>query len=177
MNKLLITPKTKIHDLLETYPRLEDELIAAAPPFRKLKNPVLKRTITRITTVAQAATIGGLQVEELVNRLRTAAGQDILDAFSGEETDYNTDKPSWYSEEKIAKTIDIREMLHAGEQPVHEVLSAMKKLSEGEILEVIAPFIPAPLLDKASSLEYVHWLHNVSEEEFLVYFCSKATST
>ena len=34
MNKLLITPKTKIHDLLETYPRLEDELIAAAPPFR-----------------------------------------------------------------------------------------------------------------------------------------------
>lgn len=84
--------------------------------------------------------------------------------------------PDWYSEEKIAKTIDIREMLHAGEQPVHEVLSAMKKLSKGEILEVIAPFIPAPLLDKASSLEYVHWLHNVSEEEFRVYFSSEAAS-
>ncbi|WP_297095775.1 DUF1858 domain-containing protein [uncultured Draconibacterium sp.] len=59
MEKLIITPKTKIFDLLEAYPQLEDVLIRAAPPFKKLRNPVLRKTITKITTLSQAATIGG----------------------------------------------------------------------------------------------------------------------
>jgi TusA-related sulfurtransferase len=67
-------------------------------------------------------------------------------------------------------TIDIRDMLHAGEQPVHEVLSAIKKLNENDILKIIAPFIPAPLLDKSFSLKYKHWLNKKSVEEYCVYF-------
>ena len=31
MEKLIITPKTKIYDLLEAYPELEDLLISMAP--------------------------------------------------------------------------------------------------------------------------------------------------
>jgi uncharacterized protein (DUF2249 family) len=68
------------------------------------------------------------------------------------------------------KTIDIREMLSRDEQPVHEVLASAKKLGENEILEIIAPFIPAPLLDKTLSLEYKHWLDKRSEGEYRVYF-------
>jgi len=33
MDKLIITPKTKIFDLLEAYPQIEDVLISVAPPF------------------------------------------------------------------------------------------------------------------------------------------------
>lgn len=43
MEKLIITPKTKIYDLLESYPHLEAVLIATAPQFKKLKNPVLRK--------------------------------------------------------------------------------------------------------------------------------------
>jgi hypothetical protein len=78
MEKLIITPKTKIYDLLESYPELEDVLTGAAPEFKKLRNPVLRKTITRITNISQAATIGGLNVEELVNRLREKVGRVIL---------------------------------------------------------------------------------------------------
>jgi len=70
MKTLIITPKTKIYDLLEAYPQLEDPLITAAPQFKKLKNPILRRTIARVTTLSQAATIGGIRVEDLVNALR-----------------------------------------------------------------------------------------------------------
>jgi len=35
MEKLIITPKTKIYDLLEAYPELEDTLISSAPEFKK----------------------------------------------------------------------------------------------------------------------------------------------
>jgi hypothetical protein len=170
MEKLIITPKTKIYDLLEAWPELENLLIDSAPEFKKLKNPVLRKTITRITNIGQAATIGGLNVEVLVNKLRAAAGQDRIDQLDDSGKKYITACPAWYKRDAIVETIDIREMLNRGEQPVHEVLAALKKLHPEEILEVIAPFIPAPLLDKSLSLEYRHWLDKKSEGEFRVYF-------
>ncbi len=170
MEKMIITPKTKIYDLLEAFPQLEDVLISEAPQFKKLKNPVLRKTITRVTNLNQAAAIAGLEVENLVNKLRAEVGQTATAGLASEHEQYNTARPSWFSEDKISKTIDIRDMLHEGEQPVHEVLSAIKKLDKGEILKVIAPFIPAPLLDKTLSMQYEHWLHKHSIEEYHVFF-------
>jgi hypothetical protein len=170
MEKLLITPKTKIYDLLEAFPELEDILIGSAPEFKKLKNPVLRKTITRITNIGQAAIIGGLNVEELVNRLREKVGQNSLEQLDDSGTKYVTSCPGWFRKEAVVQTIDIREMLNKGEQPVHEVLAAIKKLNETGILEIIAPFIPAPLLDKTLSLDYKHWLDKKGEGEYRVYF-------
>ncbi|WP_320113195.1 DUF1858 domain-containing protein [Draconibacterium orientale] len=170
MERLIITPKTKIFDLLEAYPQLEDILISAAPPFKKLRNPVLRKTVAKITTLSQAATIGGLSVEELINKLRSEVGQQNVDAIGDESGIYFTTKPQWFDENIIAETLDIREMLNAGEQPVHEVMSAIKKLNENEILKVIAPFIPAPLIDKSLSMKYRHWLNKKADEEYWVFF-------
>lgn len=170
MEKLIITPKTKIYDLLEAYPQLEEVLIAAAPEFTKLRNPVLRRTIARVTNIGQAATVGGLNVEELVNLLRHTAGQEEIGEIDDQGDKFNTVRPDWYSEEEVVETLDIRITLNRGEQPVHEVLGALKRLSYYEILEVVAPFVPAPLIDKATSLGYRHWLIKKEEGDFLIYF-------
>lgn len=170
MNKVIITPKTKISDLLEAYPQLEDVLIAKAPQFTKLRNPLLRKTIAKVTTLSQAAVVGGLKVEELVNALRKEAGQDESSALAQTQAGYTTKKPSWFNERKVIDSIDVRDMLHEGEQPVHIVLSAVKKLHKNEILKIIAPFLPAPLLDKAIGLGYKHWINEISAEEFCVYF-------
>ncbi|MFW5699821.1 MAG: DUF1858 domain-containing protein [Bacteroidota bacterium] len=169
MDKLVITPKTKIYDLLVAWPELEDVLIEAAPQFKKLKNPVLRRTITRVTNISQAAGVAGLNVQELVNKLRTAAGQDSLDVAGEVGQAYTMNRPAWFVEGTIQDTIDIRDMLNAGEQPVHEVLATLKKLEEDQILKIIAPFLPVPLLDKTLSLGYKHWVDKKSDEEFVVY--------
>lgn len=173
MDNLIITPKTKIYDLLEAYPQLEEVLISAASQFKKLQNPVLRKTITKITNLSQAAVIGGLNVEELVNKLRKAAGQENISGVEESETNFNSEKPDWFHDDLVANTIDIRDMLHAGEQPVHEVLSAIKRLDDKKILRIIAPFIPAPLIDKSLSLGYMHWLDKKAEDEFFVYFINK----
>jgi uncharacterized protein (DUF2249 family) len=170
MEKLIITPKTKIYDLLEAYPELEEILIASAPEFKKLKNPVLRKTIARITNISQAAIIGNLNVDELVNRLRERVGQGSLEQLDESGTKYVTTCPEWFRREAVVQTIDVREMLNRDEQPVHEVLAAIKRLSENEILEIIAPFIPAPLLDKTLSLNYKHWLDKKAEGEYRIYF-------
>lgn len=170
MDKLIITPKTKISDFLDAYPQLEDVLISLAPPFTKLRNPLLRKTIGRVTSLSQAAAVGGLKVEELVNVLRKETGQSELSDFAQTQTAYISQKPPWFNKRKVIETIDVRDMLHEGEQPVHVVLSAVKKLNKKEILEIIAPFLPAPLLDKANGLGYKHWIHEISEEEIHVYF-------
>ncbi len=54
-NKLIITPQTKVKELLDAYPELEPVLIDMAPAFKKLRNPVLRRTIARVTSIKQAA--------------------------------------------------------------------------------------------------------------------------
>lgn len=194
MTPLIITPKTKIYDLLETYPQLEEVLIAKAPEFKRLKNPLLRNTIARVTTIAQAATIGGLAIDVLVNVLRAKVGQDKADVpadmcttehtgLSGnhhatpvsgatEETgsSYTTVQPTWFNPGDIRETFDAGIILNRGEHPVHEVLSRLRKLADDELLEVIAPFIPAPLIDKASGLGYNHWLKQETSGNWHIYF-------
>jgi hypothetical protein len=170
MEQLIITPKTKVFDLLETYPELEDTLIRLAPPFKKLRNPMLRKTVAKITNLSQAATIGGLNVEELINQLRHQVGQDRMENLEAGSKKYVTLKPDWFVESGVANTINISDMLNKGEQPVHEVLSAIKKLEKGEILKIQASFIPAPLIDKAASLGYLEWIEQKSDSDINVYF-------
>jgi len=166
--KLIISPKTKILQIIEAYPQLEEVLIDYVPAFEKLKNPVLRKTVARIATVQQAATIGNVKIEDLINTLRKEIGQDEFNM--AEETQYNWTQPVWHQPELIVKQFDIRDMLNAGEQPVNQVISDLNGLGSNEIYEVIAPFIPAPLIDKAMSLKIEHWVEKKDAESFFVYF-------
>ena len=55
---LQIQPSTKVAQLLDAYPELEEVLIRMAPPFRKLKNPILRRSVAKVATLKQAAIVG-----------------------------------------------------------------------------------------------------------------------
>ena len=51
MSELIIAPKTKVAELIDAYPQLEQVLIDYVPAFEKLRNPVLRKTVARITTL------------------------------------------------------------------------------------------------------------------------------
>lgn len=173
MHKLIITPRTKIYDLLEAYPELEEILIRLAPEFQKLKNPVLRKTIARVASIAQAAVVGRLNVDELVNQLRNRVGQGGMEQSLATNPTYVTTCPEWFSRDSIVESINISEMLNRGEQPVHEVLTSLRKLNRGQILEILAPFLPAPLVDKSLSLGYTHWVEQAGEASFRIYFSTQ----
>jgi uncharacterized protein (DUF2249 family) len=162
--KLMITPDTKVFELLEAYPELEDTLIEMAPAFKKLKNPILRKTVARITSLRQAAKIGELELGELINRFRKEVG--ISEEFETDE-DYLSDssgKPKWFDELKIVKKLDARPMLEDGEHPVGIVLQEVKELGAGEIYQLITPFLPEPLLDKVNKAGFKIWTEKVGEE-------------
>lgn len=170
-HKLIITPKTKVLELIGVYPQLEQVLIDYVPVFSKLKNPVLRKTVARIATLQQAASVGNVKVEDLVNRMRKEVGQDIYTEGAG--TTYNTSKPSWYDDSKFFMELDVRQMLADGEQPVAQVIEDLKGLDGNGIYKLIAPFLPAPLIDKATSLGFEHWLYKENDEHYVVYFFKK----
>src|SRR5512135_215330 len=166
--KLIITPKTKVLQLLEAYPELEAYLVGIVPAFSKLRNPVLRRTVAKVATLQQAAAIGNVKVEDLINHLREQVGQDLISEGPG--TGYTTLQPDWYSAERVTTTFDVREMLAAGEHPVAKVMDDIRHLEPGEIYELLAPFLPAPLIDKATGLGALHWVVRENENFYRVYF-------
>ena len=171
MAELIIAPKTKIIELIDAFPQLEEVLVGYVPAFEKLKNPVLRKTIARITTLQQAAAIGSVSVEDLINRLRQEVGQDLLSG--GTEAAYTTAQPGWFSEERVAAGLDARGMLAAGEQPVNQVIADLQALAPGDIYRLVAPFMPAPLVDKASSLGIAHWVTRQAGGDVIIYFCKE----
>lgn len=170
MEELIITPKTKMSEIFKAYPQLEEVFLEMAPEYKKQKNPALRATIFKVTTVAQAAIVGGAKVEEMVTRLRKTIGQSHTEDIETDGNPINDQQPEWYHENLVTNTIDTREMLNRGEHPVHEVLEAVKKLPDEGILKVIVSFIPAPMIDKASSLNYQHWLVEQNDGLYWLYF-------
>ncbi|NLB64536.1 MAG: DUF1858 domain-containing protein [Fibrobacter sp.] len=169
MTKPMITPQTKVGQVLDNYPELEPLLLDASPAFAKLKNPLLRKTVARLASLQQAALVGNLDVAILVNKLRVAAGQEAMEFDDAGNTTQEA-QPAWFSSKTLRGQTEIAPMLASGEQPVSAVLNELKTLEADKMHLVIAPFRPAPLLDKASSLGYQYWLDAKSDAEFHIYF-------
>ncbi len=65
-----VTLDTKINDLLRDYPYLLDYLVSLSPEFKRLKNPVLRKTMGRVATLRKAAAMGGLDPDEFVGKIQ-----------------------------------------------------------------------------------------------------------
>ena len=62
-----ITSRSKLLDVLKAYPFLEEQIVEIAPPFKNLRNPILRRTVGQLATIEQVAQIGNIDVVDLVN--------------------------------------------------------------------------------------------------------------
>jgi len=165
-----INPKTKVGELLDNYPELEAVLLEISSAFSTLKNPVMRKTVAKVASLQQAAVIGGVKVEDLVNKLRDAAG---LQPLFGQEVSSEyllSDIPDWFETDKVVKRYDARELIKLGGSPMKTILDETAFLKEGEIYELITPFIPAPILDILKSKSYN--IYSKSENDYFVsYIC------
>lgn len=171
-NKIQITPETKISQLLDSYPELEETLIEITPAFKKLKNPVLRKTIAKITTLRQAAKIGNVSLAELINRLRGELGMALSEHISEDNNSESHARPAWFNESKITNTVDARPMLEAGQEPVKFVFKDLNQLESGQIFELITPFEPAPLIQMAKEKGFQVWIQKVTNDVVKTYFLS-----
>jgi hypothetical protein len=152
--KIIISPKTKVGELLDNFPDLESVLMEMSPAFEKLKNPVLRRTVARVATLQQVAAVGRLNVEEMVNRLRKEAGQSAMENGSIESEYFSSVAPDWFNVSRITRTFNASPKINSGGSPMNEILQQANLLKTGEILELITPFVPAPIIDLLKTKRY-----------------------
>jgi hypothetical protein len=143
-----ITPESRIGELLERWPGLEDVLIELSPHFRALKNPVLRRTLAKVATLRQVSTVSGVPLATLVERLRAGAGLAPL-AVSEEGRGAAEERPPWAVAAAVTRTHDARAAIEAGQHPLPQVMADLAAMAGDEVYELVTPFVPAPLIDLA----------------------------
>jgi hypothetical protein len=171
MSELIISPKTRVGELLDTYPALEPVLMGMSPAFEKLRNPVLRKTVARVATLQQVSVVGGLKTEDLIRTLRSAIGQEGPD-MEPEESG-SSSAPSWFDKSRVVSAFDASELINAGQSPMSEILKETNKLGEGELFELTAPFKPAPIIDMLVSKGFLVY-SIVNNQSVLTYFTRKS---
>lgn len=163
-----IEPSMKVATLLQDYPELEETLIEIAPPFRKLRNPVLRRSVAKITSLRQAAAVAQIDVSELVQQLRAAAGQPELPVTIGSDRAAEPGPaPSWFTDSRIVAQVDAVE--NPEQMSVLQVLEEARRLKPGEMVELYTDFLPAPLIDLIRGKGFRVWWRSESRDEFRTY--------
>jgi uncharacterized protein (DUF2249 family) len=166
---LIITPDTKIGDLLERYPKLEDVLIGLSPTYKALKNPVLRRTVAKVATLHQVSKVGNVPIGSLIDTLRSAVGQETGHVYE-EGAAVNEARPAWARAEAVVRTFDARALIQAGSHPMPQVMSDLNALKPGEVYALVTPFVPAPLIDLASQKGFAAWSGREESDTVRTYF-------
>jgi len=163
-----ITLQTTIAELLNDYDGMKDILIDINPKFKKLNNPILRRTLAKVATVKQAAFVGGMEPIDLLNALREAVGQEKLNKEKIEKTNEpSSELPSWYKAPEIV--LNANELLKADKNPLAEVLITLRKLSDTDIIELQADFWPEPLIEEMEKKGLLVYCQKVSDSLYKTY--------
>lgn len=168
--RLQILPSTKVAQLLDAYPELEEVLIRMAPPFKKLRNPILRRSVAKVATLQQAAMAARLDLTSMINQLRDAVAQEPLEAMDGPSVgDYLGAAPDWFDPSCVATSIDDRAG-NSDEMAITRIIKAMKGLGDRQVVELKTTFLPAPGIDVARNRGLRTWTVQEQEDLYKTYF-------
>lgn len=164
MNRPPISPALKVGELLEHYPDLEATLLEISPAFAKLRNPLLRRTVARVATLEQAASIGGVPVRALVNTLRKAAGLGSLVELSvappagggcaasgcgvAQGVSAPCERPDWASATCGSVHLDADALLATDTHPLGILRRELAQGETGRVVTLRSSFRPEPLLEE-----------------------------
>jgi hypothetical protein len=168
-NGIDITPAVTVHNLLEAFPQLEEVLIGIAPPFKKLKNPFLRKSVAKVATIKHISAVGRVPLDELIDTLRKAVGQSPS-SHTYDDEEYFLDQPDWFSQDRIAVSIDEEKVEDKDHMTLVSILKVAKDVEKGDIIELVTTFLPAPGIDLMKSKGYSAWTRKAEGNLIQSYF-------
>lgn len=168
----------RISTVLARDERLLDVLVAAAPALGKLRNPLLRKTMSKLATVEHAARIAGLDAVDLLARLNGAlAGEPLREDPYPSASSVGHDAPRDAMPTELLHAppdrivdLDVRDELRAGREPFRLIMSAALRVGEGQVLRVRAIFEPAPLYQVLGRQGFSHFTEQLGAEDWRVWF-------
>lgn len=152
-----ISSKTKISVLIQENEAAIEVIASINKNFNKLRNPFLRKLLAPRVSIADAAKIGGVNVQEMLERLKGIGFELDSEFDSGEPTQENSiDNKSIHMKKDKVVDLDVRPILAGGEDPFKKIMAKLKTLNDGETLRIINTFEPIPLLNilKTKGYEY-----------------------
>jgi len=164
-----ITLDTKIADLLNSSENMKDILIEINPKFKKLNNPVLRRTLAKIAGVRQAAIVGGMDPMDLLNQLRKAVGQAVVDVNMVSKEEIEAEKVPEWTLDGSKQILNANEILDADRNPLAELHKILKAIDKNEVIAIEADFQPEPLIDEMLKAGHEVFTKHINENHFVTY--------
>ena len=170
-----VTAETTIARALAADPDLVDRLVAFNPVFRKLRNPILRRTMAKLASFADAARVAGVPLEALLDVANGASpsAQSPAAPTGAIASPTPVDaKPDWVValDPAAAARLDVRPLLSSGEDPFAKIMGVVAKLAPNAVLVLDAPFDPVPLRRVLAGKGFADYAECVAPEHWRVYF-------
>jgi len=143
-----------------------------APPFKKLKNPFLRKGIGTVASLKHVSSVGNIPINELINKINNALGYSTSETTYAVD-EYYTPQPSWFSKEKVVDSIIEEELEDKNNMTLVEVSKRAREVKEGDILELVTDFLPAVGIDVMKKKGYESWSIKTEQGLTKTYFIQK----
>lgn len=176
-------------DTVATVLRQDESLIQVfvelSPAFQRLRNPAMRKVMSRLVTIEQAARIAGVDGDELVRRLNRAAQSD-----AGAERGTSGEASAPRAVDVAGRPavldalapgavveVDVREDLRTGREPFSRIMLARRTVPDGGVLSVRAIFEPVPLYAVMAKQGLDHWTEQLGADDWRVWFYPAGSRT
>lgn len=165
-----ITQHTRISDLIKANKDVIEALASINKHFEKLRNPILRKVLAPRVTIADAAKIGGCDIQTFFKKLEPL-GFICTTEPNGTTTEeiINKEMKPVFDSAKITE-LDVRGILAGGQDPFSAIMDALGKMPEGNTLKIINTFEPAPLIKILNKKGYSHFTEYPENNTVLTYF-------
>jgi uncharacterized protein (DUF2249 family) len=179
---MVIRKGDRVSTVLREDESLIDVFVSLSPAFERLRNPAMRRVMSRLVTVEKAARMAGVDADELVDRLNARpprAGTAPAAEGGGEEEDRRSQASPFGGRvpDRLAAIpasavveVDVREDLRAGREPFSRIMAARSEVPPGGALRVRAIFEPVPLYSVMERQGLTHHAEQLGPDDWVVWF-------
>ena len=176
---MVIRKSDRVSTVLRADESLIEVFVALSPAFERLRNPAMRKVMSRLVTVEQAARMAGIDGDELVSRLNEGGSgadpvhrrDDVAESAGGTVPETSGVPPGLRAirAEAIVE-VDVREDLRNGKEPFSRIMSARRDVPSGGALRVRAIFEPVPLYAVMEKQGLAHHTEQLGPEDWSVWF-------
>ncbi|TPE44071.1 DUF2249 domain-containing protein [Pontibacter mangrovi] len=174
-----IAANTKISALIKENPAAIEAIASINKHFEKLRNPLLRKVLASRVTIADAARIGGCEVERFYEKLEplgfTVSNITKTEKAMPEPTIVASEMPAALAKLNVI-TLDVCEDIATGNDPFLKIMDAVDRIEDTSALLIINTFEPTPLIAILKKKGYSYFTDVKSPELVHTYFWQESAA-
>lgn len=168
---MVIERHDRIHDLIREDEGFIEVLAGLSPALARLRDPGMRRVMSRLLTVEGAAQMAGLDPDAVLARLN-GEGHPEGSRGSSPAGSPAAGRPAALGaipEDRVVH-LDVREDLRSGREPFSRIMATRHTVPAGGALCLRAIFEPVPLYAVMAQQGFAHHAERLTKDDWRVWF-------